>query len=195
MKRSLNLMSERSQKRGLMRRCRRRWTRVLTVVMLLLTAGGAVQWRNCYLEKTKRESAEAEYEPIRRMKSENSRLRKQLATLEKAERIPLELAKHQPLLGLIGLATRAVAEQDENIYLQQLKIKREPLVLMSANKSKSPSSLNFAIEGFSVDSTAITRLADSLRDVGPFAEVKLSTNKTSRVGKQSKQAFAIQCTN
>ena len=50
------------------------------------------------------------------MKLENARLQKQLASLQEAERIPLELAKHQPLLGLVGLATQAVAAQDEKIY-------------------------------------------------------------------------------
>ena len=195
MKRSLNLMSERSRKRGQVRRCLRLWTRIAVAVMLLLTVAGVVQWRVSYLGKLNRDSSETEYDPIRRMKLENARLQKQLASLQEAERIPLELAKHQPLLGLVGLATQAVAAQDEKIYLQQIEIKRVPLLLETTKQAKNRSTLSFAIEGFSVDSTAVTRLADSLREKGPFTNVELRTNKTSRVGKQSKQAFAIRCTN
>ncbi len=191
MKRSLNLMSERSRKRGQARNCLRLWPRILTAVMLVLTLGGFAQWRTCHAEKLKQDASEAKYEPIRRLKSGNKRLRKQIATLEEAERIPLELAKHHPLLGIVGLATQTVAEQDQNLYLQQIMIRREPLVLDPTKKSE----LSFAIKGLSIDSTAITRLADSLRETGSFAEVKLSTSKTSRVGKQAKQAFSIQCTN
>ena len=191
MKRSLNLMSERSRKRVQARSCLRLWTRIFSAVMLVLTLGGFAQWRACHAEKLKQDASEAKYEPIRRLKSDNKRLRKQIATLEEAERIPLELAKHHPLLGIVGLATQTVAQQDQKLYLQQIKIQREPLVLDPTKKSK----LSFAIQGLSIDSTAITRLADSLRETGPFAEVKLSTSKTSRVGKQAKQAFSIQCTN
>ncbi len=195
MKRSLNLMSERSRKRGQVRRCMRLWTRIAVAVLLLLTAAGVMQWHSSYLERMKRDSSESEYEPIRRMKLENARLQKQLTSLQEAERIPLELAKHQPLLGLVGLATQAVALQDERIYLQQIEIERVPLLLETTKQAKIRSTLSLAIEGFSVDSTAITRLADSLREKGPFTDVELSTNKTSRVGKQAKQAFAIRCTN
>ncbi len=196
MKRSLNLMSERSRKRGQARNCLRLWTRIFAGLLLVLTATGFAQWQVCHQEQQKRAAAEAEYDPIRELQAENRRLQKQIDSLHEAERIPLELAKHRPLLGLIGLATQAVAAQDGKIYLRQLEIEREPLVLKKAQNEKArKSKLRFALEGNSADSTAVTRLADTLRKTGPFADVKLSTNKVSHVGKQAQQAFAVQCTN
>ncbi|NOZ41149.1 MAG: hypothetical protein GXP24_13120 [Planctomycetes bacterium] len=195
MKRSLNLMSERAQKRGLRRGCLRLWTRIFSGVLFMLAVGGFTQWRLCHLEQVKQAAAEAEYEPIRQLKLENRRLRKQIAMLQKTERIPLELAKHQPLLGLVGLATQAVTKQDGKVYLQQIEIEREPLARETANSSHGQPTLSFALVGISIDGSAVTRLTDSLRELGPFVEVELITNHTSHVGKQVRQAFSIQCTN
>ncbi len=195
MKRSLNLMSEQAQKRGLLRSCLRLWSRVFAGVMLLLAVGGFAQWRICHLEQLKQESAEAEYEPIRQLKLENSRLRKQIALLQESENIPLQLAKHQPLLGLVGLATQAVAEQGGKVYLQQIEIEREPLVFEATRPSNAQPTLSFALTGISIDGSAVTRLTDSLREFGPFTDVELSTNNSSLAGKQVRQAFSIQCTN
>ncbi len=195
MKRSLNLMSEQARKRGLVRRCLRLWLRLFAGLMLLLTAVGFVQWRACHLEQLKQASAEAEYEPIRQLKLENARLQKQIKAFQEAERIPLELAKHQPLLGLVGLATQVVTEQEGKVYLQHMEIERDPLVLEPEKHSAGQPILSFSLAGTSIDSSAVTRLADALRNFGPFADVELSTNKTSHIGKQALQAFSIQCTN
>jgi len=194
MKRSLNLMSEGSRKRGQLRSCLRLWSRILAIVLCVLTVSGLAQWKICHTKKIQQDFAETEYDPIRQLKKENGQLRKQIASIEEAERIPLELAKQQHLLSLIGLASQAVAEQEGNVFLQQIEIERDPLSRLSAGQSIGQPILSFALEGISINRTAITQLAEALRERGPFTAVELSTGQVSYVGKQALQAFSIECT-
>jgi hypothetical protein len=191
MKNSLNLMSERARKRELLHRCLRLWSRTLGGVVAVLAVYAIVEWRACQVEQSRYAAVDAEYEPIRQLKIENGRLQKEINALRKAERIPLELAKPRPLFGLIGLATSAVSQQRGMVYLKQLEIEREPLNL----RPQTSPMLRFAIGGVSVDSSAVTRLADSLRDAGPFANVDLNNMRSELVGKQEQQTFNIQGTN
>ncbi len=191
MKRSLNLMSERSQKRNALRNCIRLWSRAFVVTTLFLTIVGVAKWRACAHVHAKQLSAENEYEPIRQLKLENGRIRKQIKSLRDTEKVSLELANHQPLLGLIGLAARAVGAQEGKLFLLHLEMEREPLPL----DTDDASTLEVTFEGVTVDSGAVTSLADSLRELGPFATVELSSNATTHEGKQANQMFTIQCAN
>jgi len=191
MRRSLNLMSERARKREQLRRCLRLWSRLLAGVGLLLGIWGFSKWRVCYQEVARQDSVESEYEPIRQLRFESSRLTKQIDTLTSSERIPLALANQQPLLSLIGLATQAVAKHDGRVYLRQIAIEREPLPQESARQP----ALRFDLQGFAFDNNAVTQLADVLREVGPFAAVELTTNKPSGAVAEAQQVFSIQCTN
>ena len=191
MKHSLNLMSEPARKRELLHRCVRLWLRLLAGVVTVLVLCGISEWRACQIEQSRYAAVDAEYEPIRQLKIENGRLQKEINALREAERIPLELAKSRPLLGLLGLATSAVTQQNGRVYLKQLEIERDPLDL---NPKVNPM-LRFAIEGVSVDTSAVTRLANSLREDGPFANVELHNMRSTLVGKQEQQTFNIECTN
>lgn len=191
MKRSLNLMSSHASKREQIRSCLQLWLRVFAVVLCVITLAGIMQWRNGQAAHERLASSEAEYEPIRQLSLENIRLRNKIKTLRQDQAFPLALAKHQPLLGLIGLSTQALAEHDEKFYLQQIEITRDP----SVSSSSSTPTLFFSLGGVSSDGSSATRLANRLRTSGPFASVDLSINAVTRMGNQSKQNFSIQCTN
>lgn len=195
MKRSLNLMSERARKRKLVRSSLRIWSRVVMLVLIVLAVSGLMQWNNCHQEEINRESAEADYQPIRQLKIENGRLKKQIAAILEGERIPLELAKHQPLLSLIGLATRGVAEQRGKLFLTHLEIERDPLPNLPSKQTSRQSNLTFVLDGITANSAAVTQLADLLRTSGPFAEVEQSTKKSTPDKTNLRQDFTVQCTN
>jgi len=158
---------------------------------MALTLLGFSQWRTCQQQQQRQASAESEYEPIRQLKIESVRLGKQIEKLESAERIPLALANDRPLLGLIGLATHTVAEHGGAVYLRQIDIEREPVSL----DSRRLPMLQFNLKGVANDGSAVTQMADSLRNVGPFAEVELTSNRNTRAGEQAHQEFSIQCAN
>lgn len=191
MKRSLNLMTERSRKREQMRRCLRLWSRVVVGALVVLIVLGAAKWWACSTEEQRQASAEAEYEPIRQIKIENSRLKKQIASLQSTERIPLALKDHQPLLGLIGLATQAVAEQNSSVYLKQMDIERDLLLTEAVSKSE----LSFSLEGIGLANDSVTQLADTLRKIGPFTNVELEASAAQPTGLQKHHVFSIECTN
>ncbi len=191
MKRSLNLLSERSRKRNQLRRSMRLWARVLCVVMLLTSIVGITKWRACSKAHAEQVAVEAEYEPIRQLKIENGRLRKQIAELEKAEIIPLKLAVHEPLLALMGVASQVVREQQQSAYLNQLEIEREPLALEPNERSL----VTVHVEGVSMDKSSAEQIASSIRELGPFARVDLKTRDLAISNAQQQLAFSIECTN
>ncbi|MEM8945439.1 MAG: hypothetical protein AAGD11_09660 [Planctomycetota bacterium] len=191
MKTSLNLVSERSRKRNEVRRCLRVWSRVLAVVALIATIIGIGQWYVCSQKQSKQASAEAEYEPVRQLKIENVRLRKEISNLQRAEIIPLKLAKHQPLLGLVGLTTKAVNSQQQRVFLKRLEIDREPMQL----DPSAQATLTVGLRGIANDASAAQQLADYLRKLGPFESVDLTTRDLPSVGQQQQFAFSIQCVN
>ena len=191
MKQSLNLMSKRARKRELMHRCMRLWARVLIGVVAGLAMCGIAEWRACEVERARYAAIDAEYEPIRQLKIENGRLQKKINALHETERIPLELAQSKPLLGLIGMASATVAQHNGKVYLKRIEIEREPVAL----QAKLNPLLQFAMEGVAVDSSAVTRLADTFRDEGPFEAVELNNMRSTLIGKQEQQTFHIQCTN
>ena len=191
MKRSLNLMSEQARKSEKYRRNTRMWLLVLAVLTVCLTFLGASQWNSCRVEKERQSLAESEYEPIRQLKIENSRLEKEIEQLRSAESIPLELAKHQPLLSLVGLTTQLVEEQKESLYLSQLEIERDPIQLATKRDSR----LSVSLDGVALETGSATLLSNSLRKIGLFSKVEISTNKVLINGRPEQQAFSIQCAN
>lgn len=191
MRRKLNLMSLKSHKRRKIRCCVRLWSRLLAAVACLVIAIGLWQWRTFSQVQARRESAEAEYEPVRKLKIENVRLRKQIAELEQVETIPLKLAEQQPLLGLVGLATQAVSERGNSLYLTQLEIERPPLTL----DAKQSSELSVALYGVSLDNASAQQLSDWLRTTKLFSNVEIQTNEKLATGQLPRRAFSIQCTN
>ncbi len=191
MKRSLNLLSERSRKRNLLRRSLHLWTRVVCVVMLITSIIGLVKWHACSSEHAKQLAVEAEYEPIRQLKIENGRLKKQIAELEKAEIIPLKLAVHEPLLALVGVTSQIVRGQQQSVYLKQLEIEREPLALGPNEQSL----VTVLVEGVSVDKSSAEQIASSIRQLGPFVRVDLKTRDLAINNAQPQLAFSIECTN
>ena len=191
MKKSLNLMSAQACKHEQIRCCLRLWTRLLATVLVCLVLCGAVLGHSHHTEQSKLELVEAKYKPVRLLIQENTQLRDEIDLLQKQERIPLTLAKHQPLLGLIGLATQAVSEHGDSVYLQQIEIERDPL----AESAADGPTLTFLLSGISLDSTAPKQLVNTLHELGPFTTVDFQINKTTRVGNQSLQAFTIHCTN
>jgi|GEM_PF-4560272 len=187
MKRSLKLMPERAYRREQIRRSLKLWSRVLLGVLALLLLGGVAQWQRYSHAASRRAAAESAYDPVRQLKVESTRLTKQLKLVESTELIPLALANHQPLLGLIGLAAQAVQQQSDKVYLQRIEIERDPLTPITAEQPN----LTFTLEGEAAENGAIALLAESLRTNGPF--IKVTTDTEQSTSGQTQQAFTIEC--
>lgn len=191
MKSSLNLMSEHSQKRVQVRRSLRLWSRLILAVVIVLAVRGTMQWQKYSTEGQRQTVAELDYEPLEKLEKESVKLRKQINQFQETERVALALSKEEHVLGLIGLVSQAIAESDDNIYLQQIEIQRDPLALASTN---SPN-LIFTLSGSTIDSVAVKTLEDNLRKLGPFDAVDLKTSPATRLGKITQQSFSLKCTN
>ena len=191
MKHNLNLMSERARKQEQIRNCVRTWLRILSVVVVVLTVFGLFDYRDCRLKATDHELAEAEYEPTLQIKRENVRLRKEIEAIEQEEQLLLALSKEQPVISLLGLVTETVAKHEGDVYLQQLEIERTPLAL----EEQDLSTLRFAIQGMAKESVLATQFADSLREIGFFAEVQLDVKASTAKSNPARPTFSIECTN
>jgi len=187
MKSSLNLLSLQARKREQIRRARRLWLRVLAATCSTLLVAGLMQWQLCQRAASHHTAAAARYEPIRRLKADNTSLSQQIKKLSTKERIPLALAQQEPLLGLIGFVAGEFAAHRDRAYVRQIAIEYNPL----APNSNDTSALVVDLQGVTVDPSAATALAESLRQTGPFKAVRISTSKASRGTEAAQQLFSI----
>ncbi len=188
MSRHLNLMSAQARKHETARRCRRLWSKILVVVLLLLTPAGASKWWNCYRAKQLRTAASSQYEPIRQLKIENTRMKSRITAIRTNERAALALSVEKPVLALVGLASSAIAGRAGDVYLEQLEIEQDPIAL-----GPSPTVATLALQGAGRDSRAIAELADSLRAAGTFDEVEVNTTEINGPRGELIHTFTIEC--
>lgn len=189
MKHHLNLMSQPARHREALRRVVRLWSQVTASVVLVLVPVGLATWWRCDDARRRQAVASAQYEPIRKMKNENDALKKQIESLLTQERVPLVLSRRQPVLSLVGLASRAVAEEGGTVYLEQLALEQSSQIENAANGTRS----TCVLEGIGRDVRGVSQLADRLRTDGPFTHVGLETDETNRPGAENVQQFTIHC--
>lgn len=190
MKRSLNLMSARAHQRNVIRKCIGFWSRLLLGLLVVLTGLGIAKWRICDAEAQKQASAEQEYEPSRQMKTEAARLRQQLELLRNSERVTLVLAKQEPLLSLIGLASSSLGEHQEEIHLLEVSCERETF----PGKNLNSPQLHFVLEGTSREELPVDEVVKTLESHRLFSSVKLSRQSQVAVSEANPHLFSIECT-
>lgn len=189
MKTHLNLVPEKSHKRNQMRRCVRVWIRVILACSLLISIAGIAQWKLFSRERERLASIEAEYEPIRQLKIENGRMRKQLSELQESEGFALKLAKDQPLLGMIALPSEAAAANSNSIYLKRVEIVHTPIGISDDIGNE----IELSIDGVSIDKKSAELFANSLRESQAFRTVNVKSGAFTTVGQQSHHLFHIEC--
>lgn len=187
MKRHLNLMSPQARRSSVVRRARRRWACVLAVVFLALLPFGATRGWRYYRVERRRAAACAEYDPIRQLRAENSRMREQIKALESSQRLLLSLAENKPVVALLGTAAEAVAEQGGAVYLKQLELEQGSLTGDQSTDSA------LALEGDARNTRAVEQFVELLKSRGPFRNVDFSANETSDESGQRLYHFTVEC--
>jgi len=132
---------------------------------------------------------EALYEPIRALKTENAQLQKKIETLREQERIPLALSREKPVTVLLGLVGKAVADENGQVYLQQLDLQQDAL----ASAASSEPTASIVLKGVGLHGAAVTKFVDSLRTALPFTAVELASTQAVEVNQQTRQTFTIRC--
>lgn len=184
----INLMTSRARVRECSRTRVRQWSRILVAVMGMLALHAAIVWWPIYTNSQRCAALEAQYYPLRQMKSANRKLEAQIAhTLDRSQ-LELALSKQTPVLTLVGVVSQAVAERRGKVFLEQISYKQDA---QGPESGDSPAEV--ALKGFSDNPNAVKQLAESLRSALPFADVQLQPIQSIELNDYPMQTFQIKC--
>ena len=187
MKRHLNLMSSQAIFRETVRTRLRQWTWAGAIVTFAFVVLGLFMWWPVHLESQRCANLEAEYEPIRLMKSENKWLKNRIERLKEQEQFVLKLSESIPVTTLVGVIGRSIVEGRSQVFVDELEFEK-------AFDTAGNTHVSLSLQGIGSNRDAITELQDTIRANLPFAEVQLEEVRPTLGNQESLQNFTILCT-
>lgn len=134
-------------------------------------------------------AAEQEFRMAKAVESTFAELEEKLVHCQNVALASSQVNDQQPVLTLMGTLSSAVAENAEQLCVQNFDLKRLPAEDESAINSGS----KLILKGVATESLAIARFAASLEKSRRFLKVELkSTSKTALVGKEA-YTYELEC--
>ena len=190
MTRHVNLMSRHARIRTELRRRTRQWACIIVTVALLLSPTLFVGWWSVHQNGQNLLTLEAEYDPIRQLKSAIKSYEQQIDRIRSEEATALKLASlDTPVITLFGIVGGAFSESQGAVYLEHVEFRQNTLFSTQPDKFLT----TMTLEGRGVDDNAVHYLATKLQSVLPFASVQLSSLAPQPINQQPAQAFRIDC--
>ncbi len=189
MSRSINLMSERACARDCWLNCARQWTRILAIVVGVLTLHTAFNWWPVHKQSQQRIAMDSQYEPVRRLKTTNQDLKKRIDESKQLGQLELTLEKRTPTTTLAGLVSQAVAKCHGNVFLENIDYQQQG----SDGSATRDSSAKLSLEGIATDPKAVRVFAELLKSSIPNASTEAEQFETIEINQQQMQAFRIDC--
>jgi hypothetical protein len=193
---SVNLMTERAQRRAAADRILRAWGRAAGAAVLSMCALAGWEWHKCRRVTLEHEALEASYDPIRRLAGANRTLGVQAAQFVTRERIALELARHRPAAALLATVADAVAATSGAVFMERLVLSRDPVAgappATGATASQAVPAGRLTLELTSVvsyDPSELVRHLDAL----PFSSAKVNSSEILDDGVVARKKHVIEC--
>lgn len=181
----LNLMSSESIRRQALAEATRIWICLASLAAIgaaLLVAGET--W-SAQKESQRLAALEAQHAPIRQLRSEIKELQTKISRLSSDQQLALELAANRSMVTLLGSLGTSAAAAGGDLYVASLKLER--LEGLDATASGHVAQ----IEGICVDSLAVTRLADLLKETQLFSTVQITSSGSRQIQTRSAQTQAV----
>ena len=195
MKRHLNLMTAHAHRRDLLQQRLRQWLPVLAVIAIVLSALSWWHWTGCRAVAARRQSLEAEYDPVKQLQSKVKALRGEINTLSHKESLALSLAQDRSPLTLLGQVSKAVKACEGSVYVKKLQLRTESTAAASGTvgQTHEAAPIKISIEGIGVSNVAVARFAASLRDAQLFETVELKATQTVVINATRARTFQLEC--
>jgi hypothetical protein len=185
---SINLMSLQAQRHSCIRTRIRQWTCILLVVsgvLGLLTLERYFAYRSSMHQQL---ALEADYEPIKELKVANKSLTKQIEAIKNEEQFVLALSDQEPILTLLGLVGKSIADGQEHVFLQKIEVNN--LGLAGGPPSEKKTMLD--LTGVANNDAEVKHFAELLQAAVPFGKVDVSSSNERRFKTQVMQDFILQ---
>jgi len=190
MKRHLNLMSSQSRVHACIRIRIRQWARALAIVSALLVPTWFLFWWPVHQEGQHVATLDAKFEPLRQMNRASKGFQQNIERIRAQETTALALAKiDTPVVTLLGMVSKAVANTQGNVVLENLDFHQSATVL---SQEETEERISVELQGRARDEFSIDQLANDLRSALPFADLQISSSKPERIHQQQMQIFTIQ---
>ena len=195
MKRHLNLMTGHANRRELLQQRLRQWLPLLAVIAIVLSAFSWWHWTECRAVAARRQSLEAEYDPVKQLQSKVKALRGEISALSEKESLALSLTQERSPLTLLGQVSKAVNVCEGSVYVTKLELHTESTVAASSPEGQGHqiAPIKIRLEGAGKSNVAIARFAASLRDAQLFEIVELKATQTVAVNGMRTTTFQVEC--
>jgi hypothetical protein len=186
MRNYVNLMSDSARLRAAMGLRIRCWATAWAVIVIAVMPFAGMRWLQRRGIEQQRAALEARYEPFGRLSVENRRYRTEALKLVKQERIPLELSRKRSVAALLGLASKAAAATDGELYIQQLTFTQDPLAAAEKPKGK------LIIEASGTLAYDVAGFIEALNQA-PFASVRVLSTEVETQDDVEQKNYSVEC--
>ncbi|MCA9202781.1 MAG: PilN domain-containing protein [Planctomycetales bacterium] len=190
----INLLSQEYQRRQIVRARTRQWVVVWLILLPVFSAGGLMEWSRYQASVTELATAEARYAPLVELQDHNDALRSQLNMLRQREQLVLEASGRRSLLDVLGYVSRAAADADDRLCVQQLLVGGTKQRLGATNDSAGEPLGVVTMQGVGMDNTAVSHFVNGLRSTQAFRQVQLKSTTPTEVAELSVRGYVVECT-
>ena len=168
MKRHLNLLPPKVQKRRSGLTAMVMWTVVLCLLVSGWWIGKKLQLQRNENARLNVESLEREFQPLRRMKKELVKISNRITEIKAAAESKIDLDDVHPTLSLLGLISESSNQVKQKLGLENITLEEIP----AKTKSSINGNYRLILRGLAVDRLAIAKFAALLRDSQYFEFVQ-----------------------
>jgi hypothetical protein len=159
----------------------------LAATAWLLALHAAISWWPVHVRSQQRGALEAQYEPLRQMKMENKSLQREIDETLDNSQLELALSNQTPVVTLVGVVSRAAAETDGKVFLDNLAYSQR-----AETQAAEGGESIVTLEGMGADAVAVGQFADRLKSAVEFAEVRVESVETIEINQRPMQVFKIE---
>lgn len=182
----VNLLPMVYRRKQLILRCALLWSAIWLVALASVGVLYWIQHTQNHRARGRLESLRREYAPAKQLAEEVESLRLKIDELRNRESIVLTLADEQSMLTLVGLLSRATAQCEGGLCIQQLQLNRR-------QESGTHYSRILQLDGIAVDNHLVARFAAALRDTAAFQRVELKSSGRRNGDGPVAQVYSLEC--
>lgn len=168
-----------------------------------------VKFRFILAEQSVLQTEQRKYTSLIAMKTQNTRVNKQLLTLRRRLALLEDFENKQFPLNLVGLVSESAVKSDHRIQVEDLSFTRTQKTVIDptstrtrnpkrkaalAKQSQTEEELKLVLKGTAADDLAVAKFIVSLRDSGVFERVELKSSIAEEIEGAKVRRYLLECT-
>lgn len=192
MKRSLNLIPMKTLRKQAVSQVFRQWLCMALIGMAVTAIAVWWVWNQTAEQTRLLQAAQQQYAPLKNLEEETEALKRQASSLEKRERLALELSQNRSMLTLLGQLSSASMKCDSDVSISQMEMESKTTPA-KPNEEAGVIESKLTLRGVGIDDVAIARFVAQLRDSQLFYDVQLTSTGSGKVGDKESKLYTVEC--